>query len=93
MKPIGIAYLLNDGAFVKGIQADRPGYFSELYHKYVRFVRLNAYSKCSLGTDPGFLSMLNMLLSKGMGPCRSQFSTAGQLVVLKRSWRYPARRV
>ena len=39
------------GAFVKGNQADKGGYFSEFFHKYVRFVRSNAFFERDLGAD------------------------------------------
>ena len=87
----GIAQCLVGGSVVKGNQGDRTGYFSEFFHKYVRFVRLKGCFGCSLGADPGFVSMLTMLLSRGVGPRRSFLLTGGQLVVVTRSWRSPAR--
>lgn len=53
-----------DGAFVEGSQEDIQGYFSEFFHKYVRFVRSKACFGRSLGRIQAS-SMLTMLLSRG----------------------------
>ena len=39
------------GAVVKGDQGGKRGYFSEFFHKYVRFVRSKAFFERDLGAD------------------------------------------
>ena len=50
----GIAQCLVGGSFVKRNQGDRTGYYSEFFHKYVRFVRSKAFFGAVLGADPDF---------------------------------------
>ena len=78
-------------AFVSGNKLDRPGYFSEYFHKYVRFVRSKACSGGKLGPVRAFLSIFCTGLGSAMPPRQSFLLRVCGSVVLANYWGSPAR--
>ncbi len=55
------------GPFVKGNLAENRGYFYELFHKYVRFVRSNAFFRVRFGAGSGLFVQVIHAIEQGRG--------------------------